>query len=85
LDGVRYHKVDIDGVPPGWTAVPVKVEDNGYIFNATMVAGSVGIKCASSREAGEEGMVEADSMSPQAGWFMFERKKGVGKRRGRKT
>ena len=76
LDGIRYHKVETDDVPPGWTTVPVKMDDNGYKFDATMVAGSIGIRCASSKEVGEEGMVEADSMSPQTGWFMFERKKG---------
>jgi hypothetical protein len=54
LDGARYHKVDTNDVPPGWTAVPLKVDDNGYKFDATVVASSVGIKCASSRQAGEE-------------------------------
>lgn len=43
LDGVSYHRVESDEVPPGHSFVPVKFDDNGDGFDAMMVAGSVGI------------------------------------------
>ncbi len=71
LDGVEYHWVNSDEVPPGFTSVPVKVDDNGHKFEAIMVAGSVGIK-ASRSERGGSGML--DTMGAEAGWWIFEKK-----------
>ena len=70
LDGVDYHRVESKEVPPGYTSVPVKVNDNGYEFDAMMVAGSVGIK-ASNSERGGTGKL--DTMSAESGWWIFEK------------
>lgn len=48
LDGVIYHQVESNEVPPGISAVPVKVDDNHVLLDALMVAGSVGMNCSSS-------------------------------------
>ena len=69
LDGTVFHRIESDDVPPGWSSVPVKVDDNGYKFNATMIAGSVGIKYASS------GMLRPRTRS---GWTPYKPKPGGG-------
>ena len=71
LDGVDYHWIDSDEVPPAYTSVPVKVDDNGHKFEAMMVAGSVGIKASSSKR-GENGKL--DTMGAESGWWIFEKK-----------
>ena len=48
LDGVLFHRVDTDCIPAGHASVPVKVDDNGKIYNTKMLAGSVGIMASSS-------------------------------------
>ena len=72
LDGVSYHRIDSDEVPPGYSSVPVKVDDNGDEFDAMMVAGSVGINCTSKGDELDEGSVEFDTVSAGTGWWMFE-------------
>ncbi|KAL8714859.1 MAG: hypothetical protein Q9220_001372 [cf. Caloplaca sp. 1 TL-2023] len=64
LDSVNYHHVNSEEVPPGYTSVPVKVDDNGYEFKATMIAGSVGMTCWNPK-----------TIQPESGWWMFENKK----------
>lgn len=51
LDGIVYHQLDEDDVPPGWIQVPVEINDNGEIVESIMVAGSVGSLCTSSAES----------------------------------
>lgn len=48
MDGVSYLTVDVDEVPSSFASVPVKVNDNGHKYRATMVAGSVGIIATAS-------------------------------------
>ena len=72
LDGVSYHRIESDEVPPGYSSVPVKVDDNGNLFDSMMVAGSVGINCTSSGDELDEGLVELDTVSAETGWWMFE-------------
>lgn len=74
LDGVSYHRIDSDQVPPGYSCVPVKCNDNGDVFDSTMVAGSVGINCTSSGDELEGGLVGLDTVSAETGWWMFESK-----------
>ena len=74
LDGVTYHRVESDEVPPGYSSVPVKVDDNGDVIDSTMVAGSVGINCTSSGDEMDGGLVELDTVSAETGWWMFESK-----------
>ncbi|KAL9590165.1 MAG: hypothetical protein Q9203_001019 [Teloschistes exilis] len=70
LDDATYHQVDSSDVPPGYSSVPVIVDDNGDEFGATMIAGSVGMKYSSS--SGETSGL--DTLQPESGWFMFEKK-----------
>lgn len=72
LDGVQYHAVDMADVPPGWAAVPVKVNDNGYEYKARMIAGSVGIGTSSSGEPTADGSVGEDTLQPEVGWWMMK-------------
>ncbi|MCJ1250375.1 hypothetical protein MMC30_007601 [Trapelia coarctata] len=73
LDGTYYHQVNMDHVPPGWTKVPVEVDDNGCEFDALMIAGSVAINCTSSGEEVGNGAVGLDTMTPETGWWMFQK------------
>ncbi|KAM0798439.1 hypothetical protein BDR22DRAFT_373388 [Usnea florida] len=74
LDGMFYHRVESDEVPPGYSSVPVKVDDNEDVFDSTMVAGSVGINCSSSGDEVDGGLAGLDTVSADTGWWMFESK-----------
>ncbi|KAI4099182.1 MAG: hypothetical protein LQ339_006123 [Xanthoria mediterranea] len=63
LDGVVYHLIESDGIPACVTSVPVKVDDNGHVFMATMVAGSIGTRCIGDN---------SDSLQPESGWWMCQ-------------
>ncbi|KAK5096093.1 hypothetical protein LTR70_001503 [Exophiala xenobiotica] len=73
-DGVRYHKLDSEVIPPGWCKVPVTVDDNGKTVQTEMVAGSVGILCSSSGREDASGNISLDTMQPETGWWIFEKK-----------
>lgn len=62
LDGVLYGLVDTKDVAPGFCEVDVVLDDNGEIFDCTMVSGH----CATAAE-GEMG----DGVRPLSAWFMF--------------
>lgn len=70
LDGMVYHSITSDNVPPGYASVPVKVNDNGTEFQATMIAGSVATRYISSEGSGPD----FDTIQPESGWWMFEKK-----------
>ncbi|KAL8923614.1 MAG: hypothetical protein Q9208_004561 [Pyrenodesmia sp. 3 TL-2023] len=70
LDGMVYHWIESDDVPPGYSSVPVKVDDNGDEFQATMIAGSVATRYSSSQGDGDN----LDTIQPESGWWMFEKK-----------
>lgn len=59
LGDVAYPTIGITSVPAGLASVPVTVNNNGHVFSATMVAGSIGISArdaaASSSEAANRG------------------------------
>ena len=74
LEEAIYHHIDSQDVPPGFSSVPVKVDDNGYEFDAMMVAGSVGINCTSSGDELSNGLVGPDTVAAKTGWWMFEKK-----------
>lgn len=61
----------MNDVPPGWAAVPVNVNDNGYEYKARMVAGFVGIRNSSSGEPTADGSVGKDTLQPEVGWWMM--------------
>ena len=48
LDGVLYHRVNTKDIPSGYASVPVKVNDNGTIYETKMLAGLVATQGTSS-------------------------------------
>ena len=68
-----FHTIDVDKVPAGYASVPVKVDDNGYVFDATMIAGSVGLKATSSGKELENARAGLDTLQPVSGWWMYEK------------
>ena len=48
LDGVAYHRINSQDVPPGFVSVPLLVDDNGTEYNTKLIAGSVGYAVSSS-------------------------------------
>jgi hypothetical protein len=53
LDGVLYHRVDIEDIPKENVSVPVMVNDQGFYYDAHMIAGSVAIKISDSSKTAE--------------------------------
>ena len=74
LDGDRYHRIDSNDVPPGYSSVPVLINDNKEIMPAMMIAGSVGIGYSSSRQQCVERAIGLDTVQPVVGWWMLEKK-----------
>lgn len=76
LDGQVYGDFEMEDMPRGYATVPVICDDNGYKFDAVMVAGFVGIKCTSSGKKMSIGRTGPDTMQAESGWLMYEKKKG---------
>lgn len=74
LDGQTYGRFDMEDLPRGYASVPVKYNDNGYKFDAVILAGSVGIKRGSSGKVTAEGQVGVDTLQAVSGWWMYEKK-----------
>ncbi|KAK5112704.1 hypothetical protein LTR85_011215 [Meristemomyces frigidus] len=73
LDGITYHRVTADDVPPGFCTVPVTIVDNGAKISAEMLAGSVGMECSSGEQEMVGGEVGLDTMQPWSGWWVYEK------------
>ena len=58
---MQYHRVDTQDILAG------SASGNGQMYDTVMVAGSVGIKATSSRDT-------LDTVQPESGWWMYERK-----------
>ncbi|KAG8810409.1 hypothetical protein FRC19_004560 [Serendipita sp. 401] len=65
LANMRYPVVNMDDVPRGFCQVPVKLDDNGEMFNCTMIAGHVGMDVSNSATG------IRDTLRPSMQWFMF--------------
>ncbi|KAI0676439.1 hypothetical protein C8Q78DRAFT_1065267 [Trametes maxima] len=63
LDGIRYPAVGVSGIPPGYCTVDVSLDDGGETFECVLVGGHVGYT-----------VVEGDTLSPRAEWFMYIKK-----------
>lgn len=55
LDGILFHPINTNDIPSGFASVPVTVNDNGAIYETTMVAGSVGVQTTSSGQMLDSG------------------------------
>jgi phosphomannomutase len=68
LDGVKYHSISTEKIPSAVADVPVKLNDNGAIFDTVMVAGLVGSRLTSSKGPSADA---PDTLSPVAGWWIY--------------
>ncbi|KAH7106192.1 hypothetical protein BKA62DRAFT_668879 [Auriculariales sp. MPI-PUGE-AT-0066] len=66
MDGVSYPEVDIDSIPPGYVTVDIKLDDNGTIYDAAMIAGLVGMGVMS-------GTNKNDTLAPAVSWWLIEK------------
>ncbi|KAJ6562055.1 hypothetical protein B0H19DRAFT_1143441 [Mycena capillaripes] len=74
LDGTPYHHVDTAKVPVGYTAVDVKLNDNGEVFDCEMVAGMVGMQVSSSHDLTLSATGIDDVVRPVSGWWLYTKK-----------
>lgn len=72
LDGIVYHQIDTDDIPPGCSSVPVLVNDNGTKFNTKMIAGSLGIQVTNSESENPQVDGRGDTLQSLSGWMMYE-------------
>ncbi|KAH7303231.1 hypothetical protein B0I35DRAFT_447035 [Stachybotrys elegans] len=61
---VLFPYVSLDSIPAGYASVPIEVNDDGHVYKATMVAGSVGTSATSS--AAGQGLQIDSSNDPAA-------------------
>jgi hypothetical protein len=71
LDGIPYHRIDSQDVPPGYLEVDVLLDDNGDEFKTMMVAGQVGMRICSSGDKRLLPDGQCDTVQPIAGWWIF--------------
>ena len=79
LDEVKFHWVDTTDIPQGWASVPIKVDDNGYKYDAEMLAGHVSMRHSKSGLLMIDGNPVNDTVQPEAGWFMYKIKESAKK------
>ncbi|PYH48110.1 DUF4419 domain-containing protein [Aspergillus saccharolyticus JOP 1030-1] len=84
LDGVRYPWIDTADIPPAYASVPVRLDDNGTVYETVMVAGMMGVNGTSSglplKKNGGAETTGLDSLQPVAGWVMYQKKDNVSDR-----
>lgn len=69
LDGVTYHTISEDDVPPGFATLPVDIKQYGQAIEAEMLAGSVGWDWTSSGgEVANPEIGRLDTVQPRSGW-----------------
>ena len=67
LDGVSYHRIDIQKIPLGYASVLVKLSDGRGEYETRMLAGSVAIEASSHARSGDKTVLQ-----PVSGWWMYE-------------
>lgn len=78
LDGMTFHRITSDDVPPGYCTVPVTIigDVEKPEIEAEMLAGSIGMEFTSSgleMANGEPGEDRPDTMQPRSGWWIYEK------------
>ncbi|KAF8177376.1 hypothetical protein K438DRAFT_1726871 [Mycena galopus ATCC 62051] len=71
LDGAPYHRLNREGIPPGYGEVDILLIDNGEHFECAMVAGHVGTQVSSSGDAAVSAGGADDTVRPIVGWWLF--------------
>ncbi|KAI0691479.1 hypothetical protein BC835DRAFT_113538 [Cytidiella melzeri] len=74
LDGVTYHRVAGDAIPPGNVSVDVLLDDNGEEINTMMTAGLVATRVSDSGDTTLSVSGKQDVVAPVPGWWMFIKK-----------
>lgn len=73
LDGVLYHRVDTNDIPPSYCAVDIKVDDNGELLDATMTAGAVALEIMDSEMISPAVGGKHNAIRPVSGWILYEK------------
>jgi hypothetical protein len=63
--------IDSEDITPGFAALPIKLDDNGTLFNTMMVAGNVAMQVCDSGNSQLSETGRQDTVKPQPGWWMF--------------
>ncbi|VDC04764.1 unnamed protein product [Peniophora sp. CBMAI 1063] len=74
LDGMTYHQLLSDTIPPSIVEVDVKVIDGNGIFPSVMVAGIVGASVLDSGSTEVSLTGVKDTIAPAAGWWLYTKK-----------
>jgi len=88
MDGVRYHGINEDDIPPAFVKLPVMVVRSGEYFPTEMYAGMMGIGLSSRNSSladlaepapqiGAQSQIQSgpvlDTMTPVASWWIMEK------------
>ena len=76
LDGIDYHPVETDSIPPGSASVDITIDDNGHVFPAAMAAGLVAYRVDDSKDTSLSDAGERDVVSTVPGWWLFAKREG---------
>jgi hypothetical protein len=80
LDAVRYHRIDVDNIPPGFNTAVFKLKfpiDTEDLIACMVTAGSVGLEFSSSVQGASSNDTQAgnarfDTITPRCAWFVYE-------------
>ncbi|KZW01200.1 hypothetical protein EXIGLDRAFT_760960 [Exidia glandulosa HHB12029] len=73
LDGAAYPIVQSYDIPAGCAGVPVKLDDNGVMFDTLMVAGLAGSRVLSTSAEQASDAAQLDTLAPLAAWWLFDK------------
>ena len=77
LDGVIYHHVETDDVPPRFAEVDVKLDDNGEEIDMILTAGLVGTQVCDSGDKTLSKDGKRDTARPYVAWWIFKKTPGA--------
>ncbi|KAH7106190.1 hypothetical protein BKA62DRAFT_741274 [Auriculariales sp. MPI-PUGE-AT-0066] len=73
MDGVSYPRVGTDSIPPGYVTVDIKLDDNGKVYDAEMVAGLASMRVVSSGDSKLSSTGQNDTLAPAVSWWLIEK------------